>query len=161
MPQIPADAACTSYPLAGSLAGWRYTPAPAAQIVGLTAFLPLDGSLALYDPATLLPFSRAPLRPAGSLAFRQASRQSTGAVRFGFDWYVRDALFALPLRLSEAEKTTFLTFWRTTVRGMSAPFTYLDPEGTALAVRFAAATLPQIREVAYDAYEVTVSLRVQ
>lgn len=112
------------------------------------------------SPNGALSLSRPPLLPVNdSLSPLNPSTESAGAQIIGQDYVVARDTFDLPVRLTAAEVTQFLTFWRDTVRGMSTPFSYVDARGNVTAVRFAEPTLPQIVERGYDAYAVTAKLR--
>jgi hypothetical protein len=156
---VPAGRVCCSYPFGGSLAGWQYTPAPPAQ-AGLAAFLPLAGSLDIYDPTTALIFSRAPLPPPRSRGHVQASVTSGSGERLGRDWYAKNDTLPMTLRVTEAEYVNLRAFFATSVRGMAIPFTWLDADGNATTVCFAEPRLGEVREKAYDSYLVPVTVRI-
>jgi hypothetical protein len=86
--------------------------------------------------------------------------ESTGGARYGYALYVKHDLLNLPLRMTAAEKTQLLTFFRTVARGMANVFTYTDPLGIAVSVRFAGSSLPEIPENAFDAFVATIPLRL-
>jgi hypothetical protein len=114
-----------------------------------------------YVITGMLEFSRAPIRPAQKLGFIQPQVLSAGGVQFGYDFLVQDDIFDLPLRLTGAELAAFVSFFIDGARGTANPFFYVDVLGAVVRVRFAEPILPQITEVAYDSYTVTVQLRVQ
>lgn len=105
-------------------------------------------------------FTRAPQRPAQSLAVLQPRRQSAGGVRFGFTRTIAETIIRLPLRMTTVQKEALLTFFNTTVNGMAYPFTFTDPFGSAISCRFNAPRLANILEKGYDAWEATVELKV-
>ena len=107
------------------------------------------------------PFGRSPLRPAFSVDFVQSLLTSAGAERSGRGYYVKNQLIDIEWpRLSGWDTRRLLTWWRTVARGMSNTFTYTDVNGVATVVRFAVPTLPEIREIAYDTFQVRCQLRV-
>ena len=113
------------------------------------------------NAAGSITFTYAPLRPTKKLSLAQSTILSSGGIRFGFDYYYKDDLLDLPLRLTTVEVATFLTFWREKARGMAVAFTYTDTQGATLSVQFADNKLPNLTEKAYGVNTVTVSLRVQ
>lgn len=129
----------------------------------LDGYIGQPGSQAafLYG-AQSITFRRAPSYPQRPLSFSQAERQSTGAVRFVYDYLIKNDLIGLTFRgMPEWEKVAFVDFWLNAARGMANAFTFVDVAGVAASVRFASPTLPEIQEIAYNAYEVTCQLRVQ
>lgn len=117
------------------------------------AFL-LGSTAALY-------FGRSPGRPGKSLGLIQPRAESAGAEAIVHDYLAKDSLVELSWgRMSRFDRDRLLLWWRDTVRGMAMPFTYVDINGVQATVRFASPRLPEVRERAYDAYEVHVSLRV-
>ena len=112
-------------------------------------------------PNGSITFSRGPHRPDNSLAPVQPLRKSAGGVRLGFASAFDKNLIRPRLRLSEVEKAQFIAFWDTIVNGMSEPFTYTDTSGFAQVVSFEDPALPDIIDIGYDSYEVTVTLRAQ
>ncbi len=105
-------------------------------------------------------FTRSPRRPDNSLDVVQPQRTGPGGVRFGFAQTIVAAVISLPLRLTTAEKDALLVFFNTTANGMADQFIYTTTDGSALPVRFATPKLDGLTEVAYDAWTVTVQLRV-
>lgn len=130
-------------------------------VADFTAWLAFDSDLSLRTPADTLVFSLSPLRPPRSLSFEQDRRESVGGVPCVRDYVVRNHILDLPLRLTTAEVSLLRTFWRSTVRGMSRPLTYIDVRGDALACRFAQPSLPDIVERAYNSHRTTVKLRAE
>lgn len=111
--------------------------------------------------STLLQFARAPQRPPRSRGFVQADVVTGGGERLGRDYYRKNDLITLTWRnMPAADKAALLSFWTTTARGAGRSFYYTDGAGRFVLARFATPTLPGLREVAYDAWSVTMTLRV-
>jgi hypothetical protein len=106
-------------------------------------------------------FSRNPVRPDRSLGFIQADIKSGGYERIGRDYYTTNDLIDLYWpRMPGWDKNRLFSWWQNVARGMANPFNYFDIDGNTATVRFAVPQLPEIRERAYDAYEVRTQLRV-
>lgn len=106
-------------------------------------------------------FTRAPQRPPRSLGFAQADVKSGGGERRGRDYYAKDDLIDLAwFNMPGADKAALLNFWQGPARGMANSFTYTDVAGSTAVCRFATPRLPEIRERAYDTFEVHTQLRV-
>lgn len=105
-------------------------------------------------------FSRGPRRPDNTFRPQQPVRRSAAGVRSAYYSIINDDLITLPLRLSAAEKELLISFWDTVVDGMAETFVYTDTNGIAYTVVFDTPALPDLTEVAYNEYEVTVTLRV-
>lgn len=116
----------------------------------------------LYDVTTGLYFARAPQRPAQTLGFVQPLQATTGAERIVEDYLVKNAVIELHwANMLRFDRDRLLFWWLYTARGMVNAFTYVDLSGSTALVRFSDSKLPEIRERAYDSFEVTIRLRVQ
>lgn len=81
-------------------------------------------------------------------------------IEYGFRNTITNQSLSLPMRMTTAQKDQFLTFFNTTVRGMSELFVYTDPLGRPVTARFAERSLTGLLEKAYNSWEITVPLRV-
>lgn len=109
---------------------------------------------------TTITFTRSPLRPDQSLDVIQPQRQTSGGTRFGYAQTVVAVVLRLTLRMTTSQKDLLLNFFNTIVNGMANAFVYTDTSGNALTVRFDKPSLDGLTEKAYNAWEVTVPLRV-
>lgn len=129
----------------------------------LDGYIGQPGSQAAFQmDGKTITFRRAPLYPQRPLSFVQADRQSTGAVRVVFDYFVKHDLIDLVFKgMPEWEKAAFVDFFLTAARGMANQFTFINVAGVAVGVRFNSPALPEITEQAFNAYAVSCQLRVQ
>lgn len=110
---------------------------------------------------TVVLFTCSPLRPGYQGGYVQPSASSAGEVRFGYTPYAKNTIIDLRWSgMSGANLATLLDFWKDTVRGMARSFYYTDAGGVVTLVHFATSARPDVRERAYDSYEVNVKLRV-
>lgn len=127
----------------------------------LVAWL-LEGAAALFvNSRGQLEFSRPPRLPGRSLSYDQARVESGGAQPYITDYYRRDELINLPLRLTASEAAGLKTFFTGAAHGRSFPFTFIQQPNRSIEVKFAQTTLPPITEKAYNSYECTLQLRIQ
>lgn len=102
-------------------------------------------------------FTRSPQRPDNSLGILQPQRTTPGGCKYSYTPIILQQNIRLPVRLTTAQKNQILTFFNTTVSGMSETFTYTNPAGVAVVVRFASTKL-DFTETAYDAWTGTIDL---
>ncbi len=115
----------------------------------------------LLGTTDALYFGRSPERPGKSLGLIQPRAESAAAEAIVHDYLAKDSLIELSWdRMSRFDRDRLLSWWLGTARGMAVAFDYIEINGLRVTVRFASSRLPEIRERAYDAYEVTTSLRV-
>lgn len=115
-----------------------------------------------YHPDGAVTFSRLPVYPEYQMVFDQAGEETDGKEVIAFAPIAQELLVRLSWpRMKKSDKETFVVFFRDIVDGASKEFTYTNGQvmGPGFPARFASAELPIMPEVAFEQYQVDVTLR--
>lgn len=115
-----------------------------------------------YHPDGSVTFSRLPVYPEYQMVFDQANGETDGKELVAFAPIAQEILVHLSWpRMKKADKEAFVVFFRDIVDGTSKEWTYTNEQvmGPGFPVRFASAELPVMPEVAFEQYQVDVTLR--
>lgn len=120
------------------------------------------GSIAAFILGSAsLKFERDPQRPPRSLQLIQAVGRATGGNLYGYSVHAEDDLLTLSFpRLHRYYLERLREWFRDVSAGMSHAFTYRQPDGVEITVRFAEPRL-SVREITPDRFAVELSLMIE